>query len=134
MGTSPQEVAAEVSSRITAALARAMAITSTVALVSAATAAICSCPPRTGMPRIRRCRLAGSSSSSATGWYSESRWPASRWTSWVPALPAPKMMTFAAGISGAGRRCRAARDTYRAPSMATSAKIAASASVRNGAR
>jgi len=110
LGTRPQRSASAVRSRIAVPLARAMAMTSTVAPVLAAAWAMAVRSPSTGTPSIRSLRLAGSSSRNATGRYSESGSVTRLWANWVPAAPAPNTMIFTAAVAAAGVliRCRTA--------------------------
>ena len=110
LGTSPHRSACAVRSRIAVPLARAMAMTSTVAPVLAAACSIAVRSPRTGTPNIRSLRLAGSSSRNATGRYSESGCVTRLCANWVPAAPAPNTMIFTAVAADAGvrMRCRTA--------------------------
>jgi hypothetical protein len=132
-GTSPHRSAASVRSWMTRPLRPAMAMTSTVAPVLEAAWASWSRPPSTGTPLIRSRRLAGSSSRMATGRYGAPGWVASRAINWTPAAPAPNTMILTA-VGAAGRdRSRAAKATYRAPSIATTANAAPPSTVASSA-
>ena len=78
LGVSPHSSARAVRSRIAVPLDLAIAITSTVAPVAAATSAILIRLPRTGIPCTRSRRLSGSSSRSATGRYAAPGSPSRR--------------------------------------------------------
>ena len=106
LGTRPQRSASAVRSRIAVPLARAIAITRTVAPVLAAARAIAVRSPSTGTPKIRSRRLSRSSSSSATGRYSAFSWVSRLCSNWLPAAPAPNTMTRTAAAVGASLRMR----------------------------
>ena len=112
LGVSPHSSARAVRSRIAVPLALAIAMTSTVAPVAAATSAILVRLPRTGIPCTRSRRLSGSSSRSATGRYAAPGSPSRRVISIVPASPAPNTMTLTpASVVRCFRRRRAANST-----------------------
>ena len=133
-GVRPHRSASVVRSRIALPLARAIAMTRTVAPVFAATLAIWARSPRTGIPWICSRRLAGSSSRIATGRYTESGSWVSRRIRIEPASPAPKTMTSTASDAGLRDRWRTANSTYLPPSMAGTANITPPVTVSTAAR